>query len=794
MNRKAEVPVVLELAAALLVPAAAFGFIRVFDTTSAISSIVGASLLSTAVAVLLRRLRVPLSASAAASGAFLVVLVVNRFASGTARFGLIPTGATQEQLQFLIDDLVLNFRELKTPVPALDPFVAAAMIGAWIMAFLTDWGAMRLRLAFEPVLPAGLLFVFAAVLGAGTHQIVATFLFAAAVAFWSVTQRTVHLAEGNDWLVSDRRRGSIGIAQAAGVLAVIALIAGVIVGPKLPGASAEEYYSFRNSGDPTRVVISPYVNIQARLVDETNVELFTVVADQPEYWRLAGLDTYEDNIWKVAGNFSPESGDLPGQTTLGGERIDVRQDYSVAALGAIWLPGAFAPAELLDASAEVTWNAETSSLTVANDIPDSDGVSYSLVSSVPRFTAEELRASAATVPPDIAEAHLAIPQLPEIVRSESERIVAEAGAATRYDQMLALQNYFRGFDYSVELGARVGDPIEQFLNERVGFCQQFAGTFALMARQLGAPSRVAIGFTWGDPVGQAEDGRTIYEVTGRQAHAWPEVWFDGLGWVPFEPTPGRGSPGMVPYTGQPAAQDSLVQPDNPSGPVTTTTTVVPAPGDAVVPGPQFPDLEGAGDVGGGADEAGGGGRNLVFVLRVLAVLAIVGAYAGGVPLWHLARRERRRRTATTPAAQVETAWAEAADALELGYDLTRRQSETRREYAHRLRSDLRVPGQAMIRLAELTTVARYYPEGLGRQEANQAAELSHEIEAAVASRVPAFTRWTRLVDPRRLLRPSARVVVSSPSAGAGHDPVATPDDQPSTELNGHRARQAERVG
>ncbi|MDH3681161.1 MAG: DUF3488 domain-containing protein, partial [Acidimicrobiia bacterium] len=374
MNRRETAPVVLEVAAALLVPAAAFGFIRVFVDANAITPIIGAALLSTAVAVLLRRIRVPLAAAAALSLVFLSALIINRFAPGTARFGFIPTGATVDQAGLLIDELVLKFQELKTPVDALDPFIAAAMIAAWIMAFLTDWGAMRLRLAFEPVLPAGLLFIFAAVLGAGTHQVLATLVLATAVAFWAVAQRSVNLAEGNAWLANDRRRGSAGVAQAAAVFAAAALIAGIIVGPRLPGAGAEEMLSFRDQGDPTRVVVSPYVNIESRLVEQTGTPLFTVTSAQPAYWRLAGLDEYDDSIWKVAGNFSPEDGALPGRETQGGVREDIQQDFSISALREIWLPAAFAPAEIVETTANLTWNAESGSLTVANDIPTSDGV------------------------------------------------------------------------------------------------------------------------------------------------------------------------------------------------------------------------------------------------------------------------------------------------------------------------------------------------------------------------------------------------------------------------------------
>jgi transglutaminase-like putative cysteine protease len=764
MSDQGTPPIVLEVAAALLVPAAAVGFTRVFDTGDAVTPLIGASLLSTAVAVLLRRLRVPLPLAAPLSAIFLVALVINRFAPGTARLGLFPTSATIEQFDLLVDELVLNFQELKTPVPALDAFVAAAMVGTWTMAFLTDWGAMRIRLAFEPVLPAGLLFVFASVLGAGHDRVLAAVLFAGAVAFWAVTQRSVNIAEGHTWLANDRRRGSLGVAQGAAVLAVIALIAGVIIGPRLPGAAAEEMISFRDAGDPTRVVVSPFVSIETRLVDQTSTQLFTVASEQPSYWRLAGLDTYEDNIWKVAGNFSPQDGRLPEADVLGGQRDEVLQDYSIDALDAIWLPAAFAPTEIRATTAAVTWNAETGSLTVANDVPSSDGATYSIISSVPRFTSSELRAAPDTVPDSIGQQYLALPPVPPIVRTEAERITA--GAANRYDMMLALQQYFRAFNYSVNLSPRTGDPIEQFLRERTGFCQQFAGTFAVMARALGIPARVAIGFTWGDPVGQADDGRTIYRVTGRQTHAWPEIYFDGLGWVAFEPTPGRGAPSAVEYTQVPAAQDSLVQPDNPDGPI-TTTTVAQVPAEAVIDDPLVPDIDL--DDQGGVAAPESGGVSLGAVLRLLAVLAVAGAYLGGLPAWHWYRRQRRRQRISSPADEVETAWAEVAESLELGLRLTRRPWETRHEYAQRLAADLRVPREPMTGLAEKATVARYYAAGVTPDDAGHATHLAQEIETAVNARVSVYERWKRLIDPRRVLKPSLRVTLADAGRNQAQD-------------------------
>ncbi len=761
-----------------MVPAASYGFVRVFVERGAITPIIGAAVLSTAVAVLLRRLRVPLAGAAALSFLFLGALIVNRFAPGTARLGIIPTGATIDAFEALIRELVTKFRELKTPVEAIDPFIAASMVAAWVMAFLTDWGAHRLRLAFEPVLPAGLLFIFSSVLGTGTQQVQASLLFGASVAFWAVVQRSVNLAEGNSWLANDRRRGSIAVAQAGAVFAALAVIAGVLVGPRLPGAEAEEMLSFRDSGDPTRVVVSPFVSIESRLVQQSGVRLFTVASSQPSYWRLAGLDTYDATIWKVAGDFSPEDGDLPGRDTAGGQREDVVQAFDIEALSEIWLPAAYAPSSIVDSSARLTWNAESGSLTVSNEIPSSNGVDYSLVSSIPRFTTEELRGASDAVPPEIAERYLALPAVPDIVRTTAEQVTA--GQPTRYDQMRALQDFFQSFDYSIDLESPNGtDPLEHFLATRVGFCQQFAGTFAVMARLLNVPARVAIGFTWGDPIGTDDEGRTIYAVTGRQTHAWPEVWFDGLGWVAFEPTPGRGAPAAVDYTGLPALQDSLVQPDNPGSPPTTTTTAVPTDPSPVDSGPLVPDIP-LGDTGGAgaaAADDGGLGISLGTILRVLGVLAVLGAYFGGVPAYRNWRRARRRQQVASPADSVETAWAEATESLELGFRLSRRPSETRREYARRLAADMRVPTEPMRELADKVTVARYHPQGLDRGDADRADALAGEIEQAVTTRVPFLTRWGRLVDPRSFLRPNARIVASTAQAGRPETNGASPADE-----------------
>ena len=117
-----------------------------------------------------------------------------------------------------------------------------------------------------------------------------------------------------------------------------------------------------------------------------------------------------------------------------------------------------------------------------------------------------------------------------------------AGADGPMAQMLALQHWFRSeFDYDEDVDySDRSDPLAAFIEERRGFCQQFSSAFALFARALGLPSRVAVGFTPGDATSDAT-GALEFVVRGRHAHAWPEVHFAGVGekrlllaWAPLQ--------------------------------------------------------------------------------------------------------------------------------------------------------------------------------------------------------------------------------------------------------------------
>jgi transglutaminase-like putative cysteine protease len=118
------------------------------------------------------------------------------------------------------------------------------------------------------------------------------------------------------------------------------------------------------------------------------------------------------------------------------------------------------------------------------------------------------------------------------------------GATNPYAATVAIEVWLRssgGFSYDEHPPQVPGmPPLVAFVTRtQSGYCQHFAGAMALMLRYLGIPARVAAGFT----SGAYDADRATWRVNDRNAHTWVEVWFDHYGWLPFDPTPGRGNLG-----------------------------------------------------------------------------------------------------------------------------------------------------------------------------------------------------------------------------------------------------------
>jgi hypothetical protein len=242
----------------------------------------------------------------------------------------------------------------------------------------------------------------------------------------------------------------------------------------------------------------------------------------------------------------------------------------------------------------------------------------------------------------------------------------------------------------------------------------------------------------------------VYHVRGEHAHAWPEIYLDGFGWVAFEPTPGRGAPNAEQYTGIPEQQAD----PNDAQSATTSTTLAetPVPGQGATPSSiQLPnDLEStAGELPDLESKPSPWPGRLLTGLVVLAAGAVLWAIA--VPLAKLIRRRRRRAAAEgSTSARIEVAWAEASEALTT-VGVQPRPAETPTEYALRAAAMTRVDRSTLLDLAAALGESSYAPDEAAGDRAETAEAASAEIVDVVRS---GLDRWRRLriaLDPRPLL-------------------------------------------
>jgi transglutaminase-like putative cysteine protease len=185
-----------------------------------------------------------------------------------------------------------------------------------------------------------------------------------------------------------------------------------------------------------------------------------------------------------------------------------------------------------------------------NEDLDTRGIDYTMTGVKLDLQGAEL-AGASLSTTEVSSEYLDLPDdLPKIVEDLAFGITADAGS--RFDKAVALQNWFRdNFEYSLDEGPRGNgsDELTRFLTPgnggRVGYCEQFAASMAVMARVLNIPARMAVGFLKPALVPGTDD---VWEYSAHDLHAWPELYFDGFGWVRFEPTPGVRAESVPTYT------------------------------------------------------------------------------------------------------------------------------------------------------------------------------------------------------------------------------------------------------
>lgn len=690
-----------------------------------------------AVAALLRLVRVPLLAFLPILLFAMLELLAIVYHGSSLGYGL-PTSATLDLLRADLRGVIDQFPTAVAPVPSSGSWAVACAALLATCAAMADTFAFRALARAETVGPAAVVFIFTAALGTERNRVTVSVLWIAAALLVVAALHFRAASDGTAWM-GGRRLPMVAALPTMLIAAVVAASTAGTVAPRLPGADAEPLYDSRGSKGSVTEILSPLVDIGANLRNRGSRELFVVESDDGgHYWRLTGLNVFDGRSWEVGDEQLQQLGDRSGESSY---PVTVsRQTITIAALGGNLVPAAYRPVWV--SPDDVVWAPDSQSLVLPDSELKADD-QIAIDTEVVRPDADLLRGLGNS---QIDEALLQVPdEVPAIVGTTAAEVVS--GTTTAYDAAIALQDWFRtqfAYDDTVDYSNDV-EAMVAFLEARRGFCQQFAGTFAVMARSLGLPARVAVGFTPGD---LGDDGK--FHVYGRNAHAWPEVWFDGVGWVAFEPTPGRGNGDTTTYTGIAAQQDESANPDGTVDTTVPTSTPGTAPVDEsptmgtepddTTPVPADPAASG---------RAGGGGAGLPLGLVILlGLVALAIAWMLVAPRVVRAVVHRHDDTSTD---KVVSAWRHSLGVLALaGAPAVR--ARTPIEYALVAHDATGVDRRTLAELAKLLTASVYSSTTTSESTVARCQQLAHEIDAQCRERIPAPTRLRALFDPRLMRR------------------------------------------
>ena len=659
-------------AAALATVAAGVTLLPLFESLAWVGPTLLAVAAMAATGMLGRAISLPLPLQPILQLLVLLTLLTVMFAQPAATLGFLPGPTALEELQDLTRSALVQADALLSPVPATPRLIFLSVGGIGLVAMTVDTIGVSLRLPALAGIPLLLMYALPAAVVRGG---VPWWMLPIAVVGWLLLLAVDHREDVVAWgRALGRTRSpdpnaaaragrppraraiSAGAALQVGLIAVVValLLPAAIPGLREPvWVSSGGPGSGTGSGPGSSVVVDPFVSLQRDLVSNSDREIlrYRTSQERPGYLRLVTLDSFDGVTWTS----SQPQVRIPASEALGFPDApaveDVRQvthDIRVTDLDNPSLPVPYAATVLRGEGEPLDdrWSWDALTRTVSGTGVTASDTRYSVTSYDLSPTREELREATGRAPDNL----LPLLRLPEGITprltSIAQRVTEDA--RTPYARALALVRWFTrdgGFQYSTDVVTPPGaDPLESFLQDRTGYCQQFAGTMALMARSLGIPARVSVGFTGGREV---EDG--VWQVQARNAHAWPELWFEGVGWVWFEPTPrsDAGAGVTSPEYTQPRGSQSEEPSDTPS------SQSAPIPPE---------------ERGGSSAPATTSSSGPTVPIPLVAILVALLAAAVVAPIAAVSVRRRRRTSSADPRRRIEGAWAELGDEVrDFGY-------------------------------------------------------------------------------------------------------------------------------
>jgi transglutaminase-like putative cysteine protease len=717
----------------------------------------GAAVLSIGLSVLVRRLPAWSAAPVSVLGlAAYTYLAVWRSAEAGAVAGTVPDLARDAFRNGIPRLLTAMIPIEPQPDTVIMPVVAAWLAGLTAAELAVRGRRVLLSYAAPTVLLGGALYVV------GPNARPSLWLPLAFVGFAALgLAASARPREDTEAALTRAQRTTLRVRVTAGAAAGLAIIGALAaaVGPSV----ADQVEN--TPTDPRRYVAPP----QLDSLDENPLVRLSGWALNPDQHlfdanvnmsgsqntriRLAVLSDYDGVTWRVGATYrnagrilsGPPSADgLAGDPVGDGEPDsppgkEIEQEIRIAELDGRLLPGAATPRRV--DGVRVAYDPVTGTLALPEGLRP--GLNYTVHSRQPALEVNLLPSAEVPSGSDVMR-YLSLPgTVPEQMKKLAEQL--GAGVSSPYQRATAVEQ-FLAEHYQLVADAPSGHSypnLNYFMfgprnaGGQRGTSEQFAAAFAVLGRALGLPTRVCVGF-------QARSGK--HAVRGVDAFAWPEVLFNGLGWVSFDPLPQPNSkPRPVEDDFRPRA-DPSTPPPSPAPLPSVSLTPKPAP---TASAPAAPPSTGDG--------------------RFTAALIVAGSGTGvgllgfllAVPL--LRRALRRRRLSGPPPQRVLGAWAEVLDALRLAgrgapdhlaASEVARHAATAAEHHERRRAGPRLPAPAIDELARLVNIVAYAPGQVSPQADDaQAGRAVEQADAYVTELRARRSSWHRLLwwfDPRPL--------------------------------------------
>lgn len=652
------------------------GLFRVFDGANWVGPVTVTVLCVAGAAwVVERRWRQP--AWVAIAGICATTLAVSWTVFPSSTTWGIPTSATLRALRSAFESIGPGIAGSVPPVHVTPGFALLAAGGAGLLTVAAVMLASQRYVSVLALFPSLAMFIAAipAARGGGRFYVVSSYCVAACGYLYADSV----LSRPTTWFGGVRRGRRASRESAAVITTLASVIIAASVTAMLPGVDGSGILGWAGAtgGSSQRIVPNPLVSLQTRLLDESNTPVFEVRASVGSYWQLTTLDHFDGSTWSSEGSYAGFTSRLPGVSNLpSGVQVE-KATFTIQNLDSVWLPDQFNPVSVQGAKG-VSYDPGSDSLLVAGST--SNGMSYTVTSY--RYLSDLSAADLASAAPAQSPAvDTFLPSsVPQSVKLLAQRITANA--TSQYAKALAIQEYLTSpiFRYTLQPptdGSGTTALTTFLFDTRAGYCQQFAAAFAVLAREVGIPTRLGVGFATGSAIAGG------YQVLDSDAHTWPEVYFGAkYGWLPFEPTPGFSVPGANGY--DPVASEAS-QPTSQS-----PTTAAPASPSLTVPAGHENAATGQGGAPGSAASAPTStsrskGSASAWWLALIAVGGVVVAWLVLAGAARAARRRTRRLLASRagPRSVALTAWQEAEEEL-AWIGVTRYESETVSELVAKL--------------------------------------------------------------------------------------------------------------